>query len=69
MSKVAIRVRVNSETEGYIWQRLSLLITDGLAATTGVREYEFYTHGDAIGFQLTCDDLGVKYIVTDLSKD
>ncbi len=69
MSKVAIRVQVNSETEGYMWQRLNLLITDGQAATTGVREYEFYTHGDAIGFQLACYDLKLKYTVTDRSKD
>lgn len=69
MSRIAIRVQIGTGVKPFHWPQLKALITDGVASTVGHQQYEFYTHGDAIGFQLTCDELGIKYKVDDLSDD
>lgn len=69
MTNVAIRVKIESEVLGYHWPRLKLILEDSLASTVSHRQYEFYRHGDAINFQITLDELGIKYSVCDLLDD
>lgn len=69
MSRVTIRVQIESKVQGYNWPRLSSLIEDALASTVSHNQYEFYRYGDAVDFQITCDEMGIKYSVWDLSID
>lgn len=69
MSKTFIKINIKKVPESYMWQQLNALIQDSLANALGNNEFEFFKYGDAIGFQTTCDELGVDYQVTDFSED
>lgn len=68
MSKSVIKVKILSNVKGHQWHHLKSIIIDSLANNVGINEYEFYTYGDALNFQHTCDDFGVKYLATDTSS-
>lgn len=61
MSDIAMRIKLLSEPEGWMWQQLKECIEEGQAACLGAREYEFHTYSDGCAFQALCEQFGVKY--------
>lgn len=70
MSDMAMRIKIISEPDGWMWQqRLNPIIEEGQASCLGGREYEFHSYSDGCAFQIACDDLGLRYEVVVESDD